>query len=155
MKPPFLIRPARPADAPVVARYNRALALETEGRDLDPARIGPGVAAVIADASKGRYLVAEQDGRVIGQLMLTFEWSDWRNGMFWWIQSVFVAPEHRGAGVFSALYRQVEAEARAAGDVCGIRLYMENHNERARAAYLRLGLKPAGYEVLEVDFTRG
>jgi len=154
MKTPVLIRPARLADADLIAGYNRALARETEGRDLDPARIGPGVRAVLDDASKGRYLVAELDGEVVGQLMVTFEWSDWRNGMFWWIQSVYVRPDRRGAGIFSALYQAVESEARLEAGVCGIRLYMEHHNDRARAAYLRLGMKPAGYEVLETDFTR-
>ena len=148
------IRPARIEDAAIIAGYNRALARETEGRDLDPERIGPGVVAVLADATKGRYLVAERDGVVIGQLMVTFEWSDWRNGMFWWIQSVYVAPDERGRGVFGALYRAVESEARANPGICGIRLYMEHHNERARVAYVKLGMKPAGYEVFETDFTR-
>ena len=146
------IRAARAEDATVIAGFNRALARETEGRELDPERSGPGVRAVLADATKGRYHVAESEGRVVGQLMLTFEWSDWRNGMFWWIQSVYVAPECRGLGVFSALYKRVEAEARATEGVCGLRLYMEHHNDRARAAYVRLGLRPAGYEVLETDF---
>lgn len=148
------IRPARMQDASVIADYNRALARETEGRDLDPERIGPGVVAVLEDATKGRYLVAERDGVVIGQLMVTFEWSDWRNGMFWWIQSVYVAPDERGRGVFGALYRAVESEARANPGICGLRLYMEHHNERARVAYVKLGMKPAGYEVFETDFTR-
>ena len=153
MQTPVLIRPARLSDADLIADYNRALARETEGRDLNPDRIGPGVRAVLADASKGRYLVAEFDGEVVGQLMVTFEWSDWRNGMFWWIQSVYVRADRRGQGIFSALYRAVESEARQDAGVCGIRLYMEHHNDRARAAYLRLGMKPAGYEVLEADFT--
>ena len=153
MPSPVLIRPARLADADLIAGYNQALARETEGRDLDPARIGPGVRAVLEDVSKGRYLIAELDGEAVGQLMVTFEWSDWRNGMFWWIQSVYVRADRRGQGIFSALYRTVESEARADSGVCGIRLYMEHHNDRARAAYLRLGMKPAGYEVLEADFT--
>lgn len=149
----FQIRPARLEDAAIIAEYNRALARETEGRDLDPDRIGPGVVAVLQDATKGRYLVAERQGRVIGQLMVTFEWSDWRNGMFWWIQSVYVAPEERGRGVFGGLYRAVEVEARSNPGICGLRLYMEHHNERARMAYVKLGMKAAGYEVFETDFT--
>ena len=148
------IRPARMQDAAIIAEYNRALARETEGRDLDPERIEPGVVAVLEDATKGRYLVAERDGKVVGQLMVTFEWSDWRNGMFWWIQSVYVTPDQRGRGVFGALYRAVEFEARANPGICGLRLYMEHHNERARVAYVKLGMKPAGYEVFETDFTR-
>lgn len=147
------IRPAHGDDAGVIVEFNRALARETEGRELDPALVGPGVRALLADPAKGRYYVAERGGVVVGQLMLTFEWSDWRNGLFWWIQSVYVDAAHRGGGVFSALYRRVEAEAHATPGVCGLRLYMEHHNERARRAYLRLGLRPAGYEVLEADFT--
>jgi len=154
-EPEVKVRPGTLADAGVIAGYNRALALETEGRELDPGRIGPGVRAVLMDGSKGRYLVAERGGVVVGQLMLTFEWSDWRNGMFWWIQSVYVTPEARGAGVFTALYRTVETEARSTPDVCGIRLYMEHGNAPARAVYERLGMRPAGYELFEVDFTRG
>ena len=153
MQTSVTVRPARIADAGLIADYNRALARETEGRDLNPDRIGPGVRALLEDSTKGRYLVAELDGEVVGQLMVTFEWSDWRNGMFWWIQSVYVRPDRRGQGVFSALYQTVESEARADSGVCGIRLYMEHHNDRARAAYLRMGMKPAGYEVLEADFT--
>lgn len=148
------IRAACWEDADAIVRFNRALARETEGRELDLDRIGPGVRAVLRDGSKGRYRVAERDGRVVGQLMLTFEWSDWRNGMFWWIQSVYVDPGFRGRGVFTALYRSVEAEAVASVDVCGIRLYMEHHNEPARRAYQRLGMAAAGYEVYERDFTR-
>ena len=155
MTTPPSIRPAHSDDIPRLAEFNRALARETEGRELDADRVRAGVAAVLADPSKGRYLVAEDGDGVIGQLMITFEWSDWRNGMFWWIQSVYVDPAHRGAGVFGALYRRIESEARSAGNVCGIRLYMEHANERARAAYLRLGLTPAGYEVLEKDFVLG
>lgn len=153
MEPSLHVRPAVVDDARVIEAFNRALARETEGRELDPGRIGPGVLAVLRDASKGRYLVAEREGRVIGQLMVTNEWSDWRNGMFWWIQSVYVVAEERGRGVFAALYRALEAEARSTAGVCGLRLYMEHHNDRARGAYLKLGMKPAGYEVFETDFT--
>ena len=141
------------SDADAIAGFNRALARETEGRELDPATIGPGVRAVLGDAAKGRYYVVESGGEVVGQLMLTFEWSDWRNGMFWWIQSVYVREDHRGRGVFAALYRHVEAEARATPGVCGLRLYMEHENHRARAAYVKLGMRSPGYEVFEVDFT--
>jgi GNAT superfamily N-acetyltransferase len=148
------LRPAQLADADTIMEFNCRLARETEGRELDPSRIGPGVRAVLADATKGRYLVAECDGRVVGQLMLTFEWSDWRNGMFWWIQSVYVDEAFRGRGVFSQLYRAVESEARADASVCGLRLYMEPHNQRAKAAYLKLGMVPAGYELYEIDFSK-
>jgi ribosomal protein S18 acetylase RimI-like enzyme len=154
METTWRIRSARWEDADTLVRFNCALARETEGRELDPERIGPGVRAVLRDETKGRYRVAEREGVVVGQLMLTFEWSDWRNGMFWWIQSVYVAPGCRGQGVFTALYRSVEREASESGEVCGIRLYMEHHNATARRTYLRLGMVAAGYEVLERDFTR-
>jgi GNAT superfamily N-acetyltransferase len=146
------IRVARPDDAPVIVEFNAAIARETEGRELDRALLGPGVAALLADPAKGRYFVAELDGAVVGQTMVTWEWSDWRNGTFWWIQSVYVAPAHRRQGVFGALYRHVYDAARGDPGVCGVRLYMEHHNERARRVYLALGMQASGYEVLEVDF---
>lgn len=151
---PWNIRRGTPADHDAVVDFNRALARETEGRDLDPARLSPGVAAALSDPGKGLYWVADASGGVVGQLMVTLEWSDWRNGWFWWLQSVYVAPAWRGRGVFRSLAAAVETEARSRADVCGLRLYMEPHNHRARAAYTRLGWQPAGYELLEIDFTR-
>jgi len=144
---PILLRPAVPADAPVVRDFNLALALETEGLRLDPEIVLRGVAALLADPTKGRYFVAESGGAVIGQLMHTYEWSDWRNGMFWWLQSVYVLPEARGRGVFTSLFRHLEALAAADAGICGMRLYVERHNEKAQAVYRRLGLDSAGYEV--------
>ncbi len=111
-----------------------------------------GVAALLADTSKGIYFVAEIDGQVAGQVMVTYEWSDWRNGNFWWLQSVYVAAAHRGAGVFKALYARVEDEARKTPGVCGLRLYMDAHNETARAAYRRLGMAETNYVVFERTF---
>lgn len=151
---PWVIRRGTPEDHATVVDFNRALARETEGRDLDPARLSPGVAAALSDPGKGLYWLADAAGTVVGQLMVTLEWSDWRNGWFWWLQSVYVAPAWRGRGVFRSLAHAVEKEARARADVCGLRLYMEPHNHRARAAYTRLGWRPAGYELLEIDFTR-
>lgn len=148
----LIIRPALLGDAPRIVQFNQALAQETEGRSLDPALLEPGVQAVLQDSQKGRYFVAESDGQVVGQLMITFEWSDWRNGVIWWIQSVYVDAAYRRQGVFRRLYRNLEAEARATEGVCGIRLYMEHANHTARATYLSLGMHPAGYEVLELDF---
>ena len=144
---PILLRPAVPTDAPVVRDFNLALALETEGLKLDPEIVLRGVGALLADPSKGRYFVAESGGTVIGQLMHTYEWSDWRNGMFWWLQSVYVLPEARGRGVFTSLFRHLEALAAADAGICGMRLYVERHNEKAQAVYRRLGLDSAGYEV--------
>src|SRR4051794_30784856 len=105
--PPSLRR-AVPADAPVVVEFNRLLAQESEGKALDPAVLSAGVAAALADPARGLYFLAEQDGQVLGQILITTEWSDWRNGWFWWIQSVYVRPEARRRGVFRALFEHVE-----------------------------------------------
>ena len=131
---------------------NLRLALETERRQLDPATVAAGVKALLADAAKGIYFVAEADGQPVGQLLITREWSDWRNGDFWWIQSVFVLEAFRGQGVFRALFQHVEALARARTDVCGLRLYVEANNSRAQDAYRRLGLTKTDYELFETDF---
>jgi len=148
----FSIREAVPQDAAVISNFNNQIAQETENRSLDPAIVDPGVATILSDASKGRYWVAEQDGAVIGQIMVTFEWSDWRNGTMWWIQSVFVHPQHRRRGVFSKLYRHVELLAQGEPDVCGLRLYVEEQNERAQATYLALGMNRPGYVVMQTVF---
>jgi len=142
------IRDARSADVEVIALFNEAMALETEGLRLDPATIRSGVRAVIDDPSRGRYYVAELQDRVAGALLVTYEWSDWRNAMFLWLQSVYVDPAHRRRGVFSRLYAHVEALARSPGH-CGLRLYMDAHNASARAAYERLGMRHENYLVFE------
>ncbi|MGB5247857.1 MAG: GNAT family N-acetyltransferase [Woeseia sp.] len=151
---PLTIRAATSKDAQQIARFNAAIAKETEERTLDPAIVNQGVSAVLSDPGKGRYWVAERDGQVVGQIMVTWEWSDWRNGMQWWIQSVYVNPESRGQGVFSALYRHVESLARGAADVCGLRLYVEKDNARAQQIYTALGMTQPGYQVMEVDFRK-
>ena len=146
------IRTAASSDAETIAGFNAAMALETESLQLDRARLLEGVRAVLADSSKGFYVIADLSGVVVGQMMVTFEWSDWRNGVFWWIQSVYVRQESRRQGVFQALYHHVEAQARAAGGVCGLRLYVERHNKRAQSTYQNLGMKETDYLVYEVDF---
>lgn len=146
------IRLARLTDAPVIAEFNARLAHETEGRRLDARRLRLGVRRLLRDANKGIYFLAEQEGAVVGQLLITFEWSDWRNGYFWWIQSVYVLPEFRGQGVFRALYGHVAKRARARRDVCGLRLYVDQENRRAQRIYQQLGLKAARYKLLELDF---
>lgn len=152
--PNLSIRLATPGDAEVIVRFNQAMARETEHLELDPARVTPGVAAVLGDPSKGLYWVAIEagSGAVVGQLMITYEWSDWRNGVFWWIQSVYVDPAARGNGVYRALYDHVKAEAAADGGVCGIRLYVERDNRRAQAVYQKQGMKATDYLMYEVDF---
>jgi ribosomal protein S18 acetylase RimI-like enzyme len=143
------IRPARAGDLAAIAAFNAAMAEETEGRPLDRAVLERGVAHAFEDAARGRYFVAEEGGRVVGCLMITTEWSDWRDGWFWWIQSVYVASEARGRGVYAALHGHVRAAARAAGDVVGLRLYAERHNERAQRTYRRLGMVETGYLLFE------
>ena len=151
----LVIRRAAPADAALIAANNRAMALETEGKVLDPATTLRGAAALIADEAKGFYLVAEHASEAAGQLMVTYEWSDWRNGTFWWIQSVYVTPGHRRSGVFRALYRRVQEMAADAGDVCGIRLYVETANVRAQSTYVALGMQRSHYELYELDLAFG
>ncbi len=148
----FSVREARAGDARDIASYNTAMAVETEGKALDPDVVGPGVARLFDDPSRGRYWVADAGGKVIGQLMITYEWSDWRNGHVWWIQSVYVQPEWRRKGVFTALYRHVQALAAAEPDVIGIRLYVEENNARAQQTYHALGMSRPNYLVMESMF---
>ncbi len=148
----FSIRDALPDDAPVIVEFNRRLAWETEGKRLDDALLQAGVREALARPDRARYFLAEAADAplpVVGQLMLTFEWSDWRNGLFWWIQSVYVRAEFRRRGVFRALYDHVERLARATPDVCGLRLYVEHENTAAQATYRSRGMHPPGYVVFE------
>ncbi|MGI9236177.1 MAG: GNAT family N-acetyltransferase [Woeseiaceae bacterium] len=151
----FEIRDATRADAATIADYNSRMAEETEGRSLEPDIIGPGVAEVLSDETKGRYWVAEFRGNIVGQLMVTYEWSDWRNANIWWIQSVYVPPDYRRNGVFSALYRYVESLANAEPGVCGLRLYVENNNHRAQETYSALGMVKPSYLVMESMLSKG
>jgi GNAT superfamily N-acetyltransferase len=126
-----------------------AMARETEHKRLDPGIVRAGVAAGLADPSKARYFVAMRDDARAGTLMLTGEWSDWRNGLWWWIQSVYVEPSQRRGGVFAVLYRHVEALARATPGVIGLRLYVEHANAAAQRTYAALGMHDAGYRIYE------
>jgi ribosomal protein S18 acetylase RimI-like enzyme len=148
------IRRGEPRDAAVIAEFNRRMAWETEHKHLDPDVLSRGVGRVFTDPAKGFYLVADADGEVVAQLMVTFEWSDWRDGWFWWVQSVYVREDHRRSGVFKTLYAEVMRQARTAGDVVGVRLYVERDNERAQATYRQLGMRDAGYLVWEVMIDR-
>ena len=143
------IRDATTADAATIADYNSRMAEETEGRALDPHLIGAGVSALLGDKNKGRYWVAVSGDDIVGQLMVTYEWSDWRNAMIWWIQSVYVPSKYRRKGVFSALYRHVETLAKAEAGVCGLRLYVEENNQRAQQTYKALGMIKPSYLVME------
>ena len=154
---PLRVRAAVAADVAWLAECAIALAQETEGKALDSPTVWAGIEAGLADAARARYFVAMHDdlagkdtiGMPAGTLMLTHEWSDWRNGDWWWIQSVYVAPRFRRRGVFAALYRHVESLARATPGVIGLRLYMERDNAPARATYTALGMRDAGYEIYE------
>jgi len=146
------LRQARLSDAPFIVNANICLALETEGKRLRLDRVTAGVNSLLSDASKGTYFIAEVGGHIAGQLLITREWSDWRNGHFWWIQSVYVLENFRGTGVFTALFKHVHSLAKGQEDVCGLRLYMAAHNTRARQAYEKMGLKQTDYQVFEMDF---
>ena len=147
-----MVRDATTEDLEFIVQANTGLARESEEVGLDLELLRPGVAAVLADRSLGRYFIAEQGGRPIGQMMLTYEWSDWRNGVFWWIQSVYVEAPSRGRGVYSRLFRHVEQLARESDGVCGLRLYVDRSNSSAQAIYRHLGLHESNYEVMEAVF---
>jgi ribosomal protein S18 acetylase RimI-like enzyme len=149
------VRPARFEDWPVIVEFNICLASESEGKRLVREHLEPGVKALLNDHQKGRYLLAEVDARIAGQLMHTYEWSDWRNGQIWWLQSVYVAPEFRRRGVFRALFQELLRQAQADPGVVGLRLYVEEHNHKAHATYDSLGLPRAGYFVMERMLRRG
>lgn len=146
----YTTRPAQSDDAEAIARFNQAMALETEHKTLDPATLRRGVQRLFDEPSHGRYLVAESEqGEVVGCLMITYEWSDWRDGQIWWIQSVYVDPGHRRRGIFKKLYHAVRELGSEAGGVCGYRLYVERDNARAQQTYASLGMEQTPYLVYE------
>ena len=146
---PLRVREAVLADAYVIIEFNCLLALESEGKTLGPELIAPGVKACLTDPTRGRYFLAEDDGVIVGQMAITRKWSDWRNGWFWWIQSVYVRPANRRCGVFRALFEYVRADARRDPEVIGLRLYVEEDNHGAQETYYRMGLERTGYFLLE------
>ena len=147
------IRRAVPADAATIARFNAAMALESEDVVLDATVLRAGVDAALADAGRAFYLLSEIDGQPAGQLMVTYEWSDWRNGWVWWVQSVYVEPQHRRTGVYRRLYQRLQEMAAAQGDVSGIRLYVMRENHTAKRAYESLGMHHSEYDLYETDLT--
>ena len=147
------VRAAQPSDVDDLVDWNAAMALETEDKRLDRAVLRRGVERLLADPAAGTcYVAVDADGAGLGTLSLTREWSDWRAGWFWWIQSVYVRPEARAQGVFTALYRHAESLARAEPDVIGLRLYVERDNTRAQRTYARLGMHETDYRLYEVGF---
>jgi GNAT superfamily N-acetyltransferase len=143
------IRPAHPADAGVIAGFQLRMAGETEGLELDGATLARGVAAVFADPGKGAYWVAERDRAIVACLLVTPEWSDWRDGTVLWVQSVYVVPAERGRGVYRALYERLRREAAAADGIKGIRLYVDKRNAAAQRVYERLGMSREHYDLFE------
>ncbi len=181
--PAIRVRAATTADVERLANWAIAMALETEHKQLDPDTVRNGVSAVLAEPARGRYFIAEceadavssntpfttesvadangvagstraEPDECIGTLMLTHEWSDWRNGDWWWIQSVYVEFAHRRRGVYRALYDHVHALALATAGVCGLRLYVERENANAQRTYESLGMTDAKYQIYEAEFAR-
>ena len=143
------MRRAEARDARSLVEFNLAMARETEAKELAPEVLGAGVARFIGRPEYGFYLVAEDAGRLVGSLMVTYEWSDWRDGLFWWIQSVYVLPSHRRRGVYRRLYEHVKRLAAEAPDVRGFRLYVEKENRAAQATYEQLGMSETHYLMYE------
>ena len=146
------VRDAVRQDAPILVQFNLRMARETEDRQLDERVLTSGVNAVLDDPKRGFYLVAEVDGKVVASLMVTTEWSDWRDGDYWWIQSVYVEPEFRRRGVFRTMYQTARQRAGSTPRVCGCRLYVERDNAAAQATYGRLGIVETKYKVFEEIF---
>lgn len=147
----MLIRRATINDVEKIVQFNYNLAFETEDKILDINTLNKGVKALINDESKGVYHVCEIDGKVVGQIMYTFEWSDWRNGTFIWVQSVYVDKDYRGQGVFRELYNHIKNMCNNDKSICGIRLYVEVENFIAQKTYKNLGMEKCNYHIYEYE----
>lgn len=152
MQNEIIVRKAITADSEMITQFNIALARETEGKELATEKVSHGVRGLLEAPLNGFYLVAELDGQIAGALMVTTEWSDWRNGQYWWIQSVYVRPEFRRRGVYRTMYSAVRGLAEENPKVCGCRLYVEVQNTTAQEAYSKLGMNPTNYKVFEELF---
>ncbi|MDP6532997.1 MAG: GNAT family N-acetyltransferase [Candidatus Marinimicrobia bacterium] len=148
------IRIHNSGDLPTIVSFNISMAEETEGKVLDPDTIRSGVLALLEDPSKGFYVLAEENSEIIGQLMITKEWSDWRNGDFWWIQSVYVLPEYRTKGVYRNMHEYVAQMAKRDGNVCGMRLYVDKNNSAAKEVYKKMGMEDSHYVLFEEDWSK-
>ena len=146
------IRQARPDDVDALVAFQQGMAQETEGKALDPELLRKGVDAVFHSPDKGYYLVAECQGRVVAGLLVTYEWSDWRNATFLWVQSVYVDPQYRRKGMYRALHNHLYQMARKRKDICGIRLYVDRNNTVAQRTYASLGMTKSHYDMYEIDF---
>ncbi len=144
------VRFAKEEDIDYIIKFNKEMAFETESITLSYQKLKDGVSAVFKDKNKGFYIVAENDGNLVGQALITFEWSDWRNAFFWWIQSVYVVPEYRRAGIFRSIFEQIKTISKGASNVCGLRLYVEKNNTVAKRVYENLGMKESHYDLYEM-----
>ena len=151
MENPIVIRQATHLDISTIVVFNTAMASETEDKALDPITLQQGVSEVLSNPAKGFYLLAVFSDTIVGQLMITSEWSDWRNGYFWWIQSVYVKQDHRKRGVYKALNEEVLNLARLNGSICGIRLYVDKDNTAAQQVYRNLGMSESNYYMYEIE----
>ena len=145
-----VVRYANPADLVSLVSFQQAMAKETEGNILEPEQLERGVQAVFRSPGEGVYVVAEVEGHVVGGLLITYEWSDWRNATFWWIQSVYVDPRWRRKGVYRAMHEYLSTLATTSEGVCGIRLYVDRNNHIAQQAYSRLGMIKSHYGMYEI-----
>ena len=153
--PTISVREATPLDIDALVDLSAALALDTEGKTLDRERLKQGTVAVFEFPENGFYIVAEADGEIAGAIMVGFEWSDWRNANFWWVETVYVKSEWRRRGVYRSMSDWVYKTARSRSDVCGIRLYSDRKNDVAQRTFLNLGMIKSRYDLFEVDFVFG
>jgi GNAT superfamily N-acetyltransferase len=144
----IVIRQAKPSDADSIIDFQQKMAWETENLELVPEIISKGVKAVFNDHSKGQYYVAESAGKVIASLLITYEWSDWRNTNVWWFQSVYVLPGFRRTGIFREMYSFIKQEAEEQ-NIAGLRLYVETNNTRAQKTYEAMGMRSEHYTMYE------
>jgi ribosomal protein S18 acetylase RimI-like enzyme len=143
------IRRAEKNDHPTIVDFQLRMALETEKLSLDPGTVSRGVMAVLNDNSKGQYFVADGNGKVVASLLITYEWSDWRNGTVWWIQSVYVIPDYRGKKIFKQMYLFLKKQVEEYANITGLRLYVDNRNRKAQEVYRALGMNGNHYATFE------
>lgn len=148
----IIIRRATTDETDIIAEFNQEMAMETENKILPTQIISKGVKNLFARPQSGFYLVCEFQKKIIGSCMITFEWSDWRNGYFWWIQSLYIKPDFRRKGIFRRMYFFIKKQARQAKDVCGIRLYVDKNNTIAKRTYCNLGMSETDYRLYEEEF---
>ena len=145
----IIIRPSKSEDINILADFQMRLADETENIHLDKMIVSAGLKALFDDPTKGTYYVAEAEGKIIGCFLITYEWSDWRNGMVWWLQSVYIVPLHRRKGVFKKMYNHILQTIQNDGSIIGLRLYVDKTNTRAQKVYQAMGMNGDHYTVFE------